>query len=97
MKPDDYSPPDAALRQKYEAARELGLMDRLLEETPLTLRCDCSRARIEQVLLSMGEGELRSLIEEQGGAEVSCHFCRSQYRFDAGELEALIEEGRRRG
>ncbi|WP_102410423.1 spore protein [Beduinella massiliensis] len=31
MKPDDYSPPDAALRQKYEAARELGLMDRLLE------------------------------------------------------------------
>lgn len=74
-----------------------GLEPKLLEEAPLTLRCDCSRQRIEQVLLSMGEGELRSLIKEQGGAEVSCHFCRAQYRFDADDLTRLIEEGRRRG
>ena len=73
-----------------------GLEPEVLETAPLSLSCDCSRSRIEQVLLSMGEQELRSLIKEQGGAEVGCHFCRSRYQFTAEELEHLIEEGKKR-
>ena len=73
-----------------------GLEPEVLETAPLRLACDCSRERIEQVLLSMGEQELQDLIAQQGGAEVGCHFCRSQYRFTAEELEKLIEEGKKR-
>ena len=70
-----------------------GLEPEILEEIPLELRCDCSRAYIERVLLSMGEEEIRDLIRTQNGCEVSCHFCRSHYAFSGEELEHLLELG----
>ena len=70
-----------------------GLEPEILEEIPLELRCDCSRAYIERVLLSMGEEEIRDLIRTQNGCEVSCHFCRSHYAFSGDELEHLLEQG----
>ena len=69
-----------------------GLDPEVLEEIPLTLRCDCSHEYIERVLLSMGESEIRDLIRTQNGCEVSCHFCRKHYAFTGEELEALLEE-----
>lgn len=54
--------------------------------------CDCGRERIERALISMGEGELRSMMEEQGGAQVLCHFCNKQYDFSKEELETLLAE-----
>ena len=66
----------------------------VLEEIPLTLRCDCSHEYIERVLLSMGENEIRDLIRTQNGCEVTCHFCRRHYAFTGEELEALIEQGK---
>lgn len=71
-----------------------GLDPEVLEEIPLTLRCDCSHAYIERVLLSMGEDEIRDLIRTQNGCEVTCHFCRSHYAFTGAELEALIEQAK---
>ena len=71
-----------------------GLEPQLLEEMPLHLFCDCSREKIEQVILSMGEAEIRNLIETQQGCEVTCHFCRNTYRFTAGELTQLLAEGK---
>jgi molecular chaperone Hsp33 len=52
-------------------------------------KCKCSRERFEKVLITLGKKELRSLIEEDGKAELHCHFCNEKYVFDAGELEAL--------
>ena len=70
-----------------------GLEPEVLEEIPLELRCDCSRAYIERVLLSMGEKEIRDLIETQNGCEVTCHFCRKHYAFTGDELEELLAQG----
>ena len=69
-----------------------GLEPEILEEIELKLHCDCSREYIERVLLSMGEGEIRDMIEKQNGCEVSCHFCRNHYAFTGEELERLISE-----
>lgn len=66
----------------------------VLEEIPLTLRCDCSRSYIERVLLSMGEEEITELIRTQNGCEVTCHFCRSHYAFTGEELETLIAQAK---
>jgi len=66
----------------------------VLEEIPLSLYCDCSHEYIERVLISMGENEIRDLINTQNGCEITCHFCRSQYQFTGEELEALIEQAK---
>lgn len=64
----------------------------VLDEIPLSFRCTCSRERVENTLVSLGREELESLLEEQGGAEVTCHFCNETYRFDRAELEAMLRE-----
>ncbi len=61
----------------------------VLYEQETAYRCDCSIGRVERALASMGREELRGLIEEQGEAEVTCHFCDKVYRFDKAQLEAL--------
>ena len=54
--------------------------------------CDCTRARLERALLSIGETELREIIEQDGRAELKCQFCGKAYRFDRAALTALLSE-----
>jgi molecular chaperone Hsp33 len=65
----------------------------LHEEEDVRFLCNCSRERTEQVLLSLGKEELRSIIEEQGVVDISCQFCNQQYRFDPIDIEQLILGG----
>lgn len=54
--------------------------------------CDCSRERLEQVILSLGREEIEDMIEKDGGAELTCRFCNKKYRFSGEELTALLRE-----
>ncbi|MBB6637926.1 Hsp33 family molecular chaperone HslO [Cohnella thailandensis] len=54
--------------------------------------CFCSRERVERTLVSLGREELRKLIDEDGHAEVKCHFCNEDYRFEASELEEILKK-----
>jgi molecular chaperone Hsp33 len=56
--------------------------------------CDCSRERVERVLISMGEKDLVTLIEEQESAEVSCQFCCKKRQFTREQLRQLLEKAR---
>ncbi len=67
----------------------------ILERRPVEYRCYCSRERVARALVSMGPGELKSLIEEQGGAELTCQFCDAVYQFSREELTALLERAGR--
>ena len=51
--------------------------------------CQCSKERIEEVLISLGKEELASMAEE-GHAEVCCKFCNEKYQFDKDELTTLL-------
>lgn len=62
----------------------------VLEYRDIGWDCDCSVERLEQVLLSMGEEELRKLVEEDGEAELTCQFCTEKYHFDKEHLEMLL-------
>ena len=64
----------------------------VLETAPIEYRCYCTQERVSRALISMGRDELTSLIEEQGGAELTCQFCDQVYRFSAVELKALRDE-----
>ncbi|MBX2796229.1 MAG: Hsp33 family molecular chaperone HslO [Myxococcales bacterium] len=63
---------------------------RVLEQRTLRWQCRCSRDRIASVLRSLGPTEIRAMIDEDGGAEVVCHFCNTAYAFDVPELQALL-------
>ena len=54
-------------------------------------RCDCSRERIERMLVTLGREELGDMIEKEGHAEISCQFCEKKYNFNADELKALLQ------
>lgn len=62
----------------------------ILETSPITYRCDCSRKRMEKALISLGSEELESMIREQGCAELTCRFCDSVQLFTKEELEELL-------
>ena len=45
--------------------------------------CSCSRARVGNMLRSLGEGEVQSILDERGTIDVGCEYCGQQYHFDA--------------
>lgn len=69
---------------------QLEITDELLPE----YRCDCSRERLESVIISLGENELTDIIEKDGRAELVCSFCQTRYVFTESELRALLDEAR---
>lgn len=72
-----------------------GLQPKILDRTPIQYRCSCSRERMEKALISLGEKDLKSLIDEGKGAELSCHFCHRKHFFSTEQLQKLLETGNR--
>ncbi len=54
--------------------------------------CDCNKASIEKVLISLGKEELTKIIEEDGKAEILCHFCNKKYDFNKEDLISLRDQ-----
>jgi molecular chaperone Hsp33 len=65
---------------------------KILERMPVTFKCRCSREKIENALIGLGKNEIESMIEEDHGAEASCHFCNEVYHFSEDDLRNLIKE-----
>ena len=88
---------------KSEAGMVQALLDEIFRNMPDEYRpkpleyrdivwdCDCSRQRLEQVLMTIGKKELKQIIEEDGQAELQCHFCLKKYIFNRDELTAILE------
>jgi len=64
---------------------------KVLEELPVQFKCKCSKKRLEKAIISLGKDEITAMIEEDGGAEASCHFCNEVYNFSKEELEELLQ------
>ena len=68
-----------------------GLEPNVLDDFEVNYRCDCSRARVEKALVSLGKSELDDLVKD-GGTEVNCQFCEKKYHFTPAEITRLAEE-----
>lgn len=64
----------------------------VLETCPVEYRCYCTRDRVVKALVSMGSAEMRSLIDEQGSAELTCQFCDVVYKFSREDLEQIYRD-----
>ncbi len=63
----------------------------VLQYKEMELKCDCSRERMEQALMTIGKKDLTEILEEDGQAELVCHFCNEKYLFDKDDLKNMLE------
>lgn len=66
-----------------------GLNPEVTDTMPAAFCCNCSRKRIEKVLISLGKKEIQDMIDEGQEIEVNCHFCNTNYKFSVDELKGL--------
>lgn len=55
-------------------------------------KCNCSKKKMGEGLITIGKEELEKIINEDGKAELICYFCNKRYKFSKEELEKLLEE-----
>ena len=91
----------ATLTEEELATRSVGeLLRRLFHEedvrvfdpNPVFFQCTCSRERVNGILRSLGEPEVRDILAERGSVEVTCEFCNRAWRYDAVDVVGLFVE-----
>ena len=71
-----------------------GLDVRFNERYDTAYKCDCSEERVEKALISLGEKEIVSLINENKDAEIHCDFCEKDYIFEPDRLKEILKKSR---
>ncbi|AMA74501.1 MULTISPECIES: Hsp33 family molecular chaperone HslO [Aneurinibacillus] len=67
----------------------LGADFMVLNKIDIVFSCHCSLERVQRALISLGKEELDAMINEQGEAEITCHFCNEKYHLNKEDLENL--------
>ena len=68
------------------------------DELEVEYKCDCSRARVERALITLGEDDLYGMLDEQEAEgksrelEVRCRFCDRSEIFTEGDIKRMIKE-----
>lgn len=78
----------------YEIARKItGDKDvKIIQENIDTkYECDCSEEKMKKALSTIGKKQLKEILEEDGKAEMTCHFCNKKYTVSKEELENMIK------
>lgn len=84
---EDYD--DASLAQ---LAEDMFDDTEVLETLPISFQCKCSREKTENLLKTVAADELKAMIEEDHGAEVTCNFCNTHYQFSEDELKDILAQ-----
>lgn len=73
-----------------------GIELEITDTVPTEFYCNCDKKRIEKAIISIGEKDIKEMIEEGKEIEVKCHFCNSAYHFSVEELKELLKKAKRR-
>ncbi|MFR6449297.1 MAG: Hsp33 family molecular chaperone HslO [Peptoniphilus grossensis] len=65
---------------------------KILEKREITYKCNCSREKVEDAIVSVGPKEIEEILREDKKAEVSCYFCDKVYNFDESDLERMVKK-----
>ncbi|MCR5527469.1 MAG: Hsp33 family molecular chaperone HslO [Lachnospiraceae bacterium] len=74
-----------------------GLDPEIYEQLPTQFNCDCSVSKVSKVLISTGEKEMQSMIDDGETIEVKCQFCNKAYHFTVDELKVLLASAKQKG
>ena len=61
-----------------------------LDEKPVCFACPCSYERAVLMISSIDRSELESMLREDKGAVMTCHFCNEAYTISEAELENIL-------
>lgn len=53
--------------------------------------CNCSREKVAKAVMSVGEKDLKEMIDDGKEIEVNCHFCEKKYIFSVDDLKAMLK------
>ena len=53
-------------------------------------KCRCSKAYLGEVLVSLGEAQMREIIREDGAVRIHCHYCNTDYEFYDEDVDYLF-------
>ncbi len=56
-------------------------------------KCNCSRERMDALLVSMNKSDLYETLKEYKKVEIICHFCESKYEYYKEDLDKLFNKG----
>ena len=68
-----------------------GFEPNVIDEYEMGYVCDCSRARVERALISLGVKELEGLEKDDQPLEIGCQFCDKKYYFTKNDIRNLIK------
>ncbi len=68
-----------------------GLEPVMVDRTETAFHCNCTDEKIEKMLISLGKGELQSMIDDGETIEVNCHFCNKKYHVPVEKLQDLLK------
>lgn len=69
-----------------------GLEPNILGKHEVGFECECSKERVQKVLIAIGKKELSSIIEEDKKAEIGCQFCNSTYNYSEEDLLDILKD-----
>ncbi|WP_346938327.1 Hsp33 family molecular chaperone HslO [uncultured Clostridium sp.] len=67
---------------------DLKIYDSLVPE----YKCDCSRERVERVLMSIGKNDLQEIYDDGKTEEILCHFCNKIYDFKPEDIKRILDD-----
>lgn len=72
-----------------EVLGEFGLD--ILDKQAVAYECNCSREKVERVIISIGYKEIKEMIDDNKPIEVNCHFCNKHYTFTVDDLKEMLK------
>ncbi|MBQ6820025.1 MAG: Hsp33 family molecular chaperone HslO [Clostridium sp.] len=63
----------------------------ILEEAKPEFKCNCTREKVEAVLISIGEKELENIYKDNKEEEIKCNFCNAAYKFSNAEIGEILK------
>jgi molecular chaperone Hsp33 len=64
--------------------------DEVWETRDAVYKCNCSRERLLGVLVTLGEKQVRQIIQEDGKISAHCHYCNTDYIFTEEDANGLF-------
>ncbi|WEV41127.1 Hsp33 family molecular chaperone HslO [Lactobacillus sp. ESL0681] len=74
------------------ARKILGTDCKILTKDEVAFKCDCSRKKYTELLRTLKSSELKAMITEDHGAELTCNFCSQQYQFTQEQLQNILDQ-----
>ena len=72
------------------AKKILGDDCKIFDPEEVAYKCDCSKEKYAKILETLKSSQLKEMIEQDHGAELTCNFCGNKYHYSEDELKNIL-------